>query len=483
MSHSLLTAPMAALALSLSVAGHADAATILPYSDPVMGCKMILSGQIIEGDSEKLEEFLSANPDISEGRLCLNSPGGSFLEATRLIAVIRQQSFFGTAIAAGHTCESACAIVFMAAGMNAGGSGRINPLMHPQSQLGFHSPSIAISDSQYSQREVTQAWNVALQAISELVRQRLPGPRYTAASYFFPDQLLIDMLATPPDEMFYIDTVQKAAILDIYVFPSGFNSSYAEDGLKNLCDLLHLRMPYYQTDYMTRNRESPMIIERSADAFVAYFEKWNDSDSVTIDNPSCHIEIKDDVDRGRIFDGQADWPLVHLKFFSNEIGDHARVQLDTLPFMSFDPETRLEDLPLDIVGTWQEFLMAVQSIDESASPVFDTCWLTSSTAGITNVNEYVNLRRQPDFSAPIVRRAPLGETVRLVQANSMWFIEAQPGRELCFEACQAFEANPQDTTAAGRVRQCIDDNRLWYEISDTRGNRGWVSRKFLEEVE
>jgi len=33
------------------------------------------------------------------------------------------------------------------------------------------------------------------------------------------------------------------------------------------------------------------------------------------------------------------------------------------------------------------------------------------------------------------------------------------------------------------VQQCISDNMVWYEITDARGNRGWVSRRFLDEVE
>lgn len=43
--------------------------------------------------------------------------------------------------------------------------------------------------------------------------------------------------------------------------------------------------------------------------------------------------------------------------------------------------------------------------------------------------------------------------------------------------------NADDGGTRGRAQQCIDDNKLWYEITDPRGNRGWVSRKFLEEVE
>jgi SH3-like domain-containing protein len=40
-----------------------------------------------------------------------------------------------------------------------------------------------------------------------------------------------------------------------------------------------------------------------------------------------------------------------------------------------------------------------------------------------------------------------------------------------------------DGSARDRAQQCIADNMLWYEITDARGNRGWVSRRFLEEAE
>jgi len=109
------------------------------------------------------------------------------------------------------------------------------------------------------------------------------------------------------------------------------------------------------------------------------------------------------------------------------------------------------------------------------------CWLTSPTARITNVNEYVNLRRQPDFSASVIRQVPLGEQVRALRTDNITVIGQERDRQSCIRSCQAFGQNAEDQAARERVQQCIDDNMLWYEITDARDNRGWVSRKFLEE--
>ena len=151
--------------------------------------------------------------------------------------------------------------------------------------------------------------------------------------------------------------------------------------------------------------------------------------------------------------------------------------------MTFNPETKLKDLPLDIEATWQEFLKANGGRELGASRSWASCWLTSPSARIINVDEYVNLRRQPDFSAPVVRQVPLGEQVRATRADNITVIGQERDRQSCINACQAFGANFEDGNARDRVQQCIGDNMLWYEITDARGNRGWVSRKFLEEVE
>jgi hypothetical protein len=109
------------------------------------------------------------------------------------------------------------------------------------------------------------------------------------------------------------------------------------------------------------------------------------------------------------------------------------------------------------------------------------CWLRSPTARITNVNEYANLRFQPDFASTVLRQLPLGEQVRVLTPHSNILVSDR--NNSCRNACQAFSRNPNDRQARDIVQQCINDNILWYEITDARGNRGWVSRRFLQEVE
>jgi hypothetical protein len=77
----------------------------------------------------------------------------------------------------------------------------------------------------------------------------------------------------------------------------------------------------------------------------------------------------------------------------------------------------------------------------------------------------------------------LGEQVRASRADNITVIGQERDRQSCINACQAFGRNADDRTARDRAQQCINDNMLWYEITGARGNRGWVSRKFLEEVE
>lgn len=111
------------------------------------------------------------------------------------------------------------------------------------------------------------------------------------------------------------------------------------------------------------------------------------------------------------------------------------------------------------------------------------CWLNAPIARITNVKEYVNLRRQPDFRAPVIREVPLGEQVCPTQVDNVLITGDQRGYDACVNACQAYSRSPNDRPAEDRVQKCIDDNMLWYEIIDARGNRGWASRRFLEEVQ
>lgn len=442
------------------------AAVIEPHSDPVMGCVLRVSGEITSGDADNLRRALEHTPRINGyeynrylQRICFDSPGGSYLEAIDMAKIIKEMSF-STAVGPGAICESACAIAFMAGGSppqeDWPGTSRI---LHPSGKLGFHAPNIVFDDREFSRVEVQRAYRIATLAIARLISLR------QETSYDFPDSLLKSMLETDPNKMHYITTVRDASLSTIEIWPSSYY--LPEDIGKATSNFCFNGLPLHRS----------------------YDESWDYSfnteyyrgDRFEVSNSGHRVEIMTNFRNG--VDGGISCELFATFADTSSFSPRVYGFLFDKPYLSFPPDTNIRDISLDFVHTRSEFISRVLDSSQRTSASFETCWLTSSTAGITNVNEYANLRRQPGFSAPIVRRAPLGETVRLVKASSIRVIEAQPGRELCFEACQALEGNPQDTTAAGRVRQCIDDNRLWYEISDTRGNRGWVSRKFLEEVE
>jgi hypothetical protein len=144
------------------------------------------------------------------------------------------------------------------------------------------------------------------------------------------------------------------------------------------------------------------------------------------------------------------------------------------PFQLFDPATAISALtPQQEQAFDMSILISSLSAEVSKTMAASarSCWLTSPSARITNVNDYVNLRRQPDFSAPVINQVPLNERVRASRADNITVIGQERDRQSCINACQTFGANSEDGIARDRVQQCIEDNMLWYEITDARGNR------------
>jgi hypothetical protein len=134
-----------------------------------VNCDIQLSGRIETRDADKLRRLLfvkgSSNNDVEEpwikeddppkGRfrqgkqvqLCLQSDGGNFTEAVKIIKLILNYSvsaaFNGlmTVIEADKKCLSACALVFLAGRRHAGdGYMETMRFMHPTAKLGFHGP-------------------------------------------------------------------------------------------------------------------------------------------------------------------------------------------------------------------------------------------------------------------------------------------------------------------------------------------------------
>lgn len=328
----------------------AYSATIERYVDLLMGCEIILSGPIVEGDAERLQALIdevlrTTSPEKRKEtayRLCLNSPGGSFVEAVQLVQLIQGEFDLGTAIAEGHSCESACAVVFMAGGVVSSMFMEIplefvRPVMHPRAKLGFHAPSIEISEGQYSEAQVSQAWDIALFVVSQIIQMQKPTPE-GVVKFFLNSELLIKMLSTPASSMFYIETVESAHEYDINIYPVGVNSQSPFEAFWNGCN---------EDFYVSGGEQQPNILRwLSSTKIEAQYVRGFGIEAAG----SCRITV-DMRDRSI---------LIGCPEYCKRVP----------PYMTFAQQTRLEHLPFDLERSWREFNANIQAttLGTSVSP-------------------------------------------------------------------------------------------------------------------
>ena len=136
---------MPAAAGSLLSVLPARAAEVGPGKAAV--CELKLEGPIEAGDGEKLSAALSAlgssgGFDSLHVRLCLNSLGGNYDEALKLMTVLLTHTNVATVVDAGAECYSACAFLFLAGNAQASEDGELTPnrTLDVRGTLGFHAP-------------------------------------------------------------------------------------------------------------------------------------------------------------------------------------------------------------------------------------------------------------------------------------------------------------------------------------------------------
>ncbi|MBR0800010.1 DUF1311 domain-containing protein [Bradyrhizobium jicamae] len=126
-------------ALGLSPSGRAADFTVdLKRAD----CQLRMDGEIVAGDFDKFRKKLPRDyPPIEMGpTLCLNSPGGDFVEGLNIARFV--SGGISTSIAAGNACESACGWIFLA-GLSRNRAGtELSRTMDARATLSFHAPYI-----------------------------------------------------------------------------------------------------------------------------------------------------------------------------------------------------------------------------------------------------------------------------------------------------------------------------------------------------
>jgi hypothetical protein len=194
-----------------------------------VNCDIQLTERIEKGDADKLGRLLDdaeatwANEhDIPKGRLrqglqiqlCLNSDGGNFAEAVKIIKLIlsRSQGGYGlmTVVEANKKCLSACALVFLA-GRRSVGDGYMETMrfMHPTAKLGFHGP---YNDGEAESKEpqlLARAQRSGANAVADLLE---------LDDDLFPRSLITTFLRTPGNDFFYASTVDHVGRWNIGLF-------------------------------------------------------------------------------------------------------------------------------------------------------------------------------------------------------------------------------------------------------------------------
>lgn len=234
---------LSTMVLACSLISYASAAELTPINDQRSRCTYELTGIIERGDADRIKSVfaptlgytnpndwvLNSNSSYSSGipfigqptplsalnsaRICLDSPGGSFVEALKIANIINKLSF-GTVVPRNARCESACALIFLAGTfLTEGERYAADRHIHATAKLGFHVPSLSLPkrpDGKFDSVEVMKAYKIAIKSMAVI--------QESSSLLNMRSSLLVQMLSTPPDSMFYIDTVGKAIRWHIGVY-------------------------------------------------------------------------------------------------------------------------------------------------------------------------------------------------------------------------------------------------------------------------
>ncbi len=429
-----------ATALSILFIQAASAASVRVYNDELMQCLLILEGEIVEGDADKLRKSVANLNSAEPFRLCLNSPGGSFLEGIKIAEFIGSWDYMGTAVAKGHKCESACAVAFLSGGVTAAGVSTVRPILHPMGRLGFHAPDLILPESSYTAAEVKLAYQVALQSVKKIVDLR-------TQSYRMSENLLLKFLDTLPPDMFYIQTVGDALDFDIGIYPVAPNPNIYE-AFTNFCNAT--------VGYASGvSVEQIKISEFNTEAITLKSETGFGEEALQ----PCELTIN----------------LQNIM----RSGGYWHVFDDNKIYATFQREKEISNISTDVIKGLQELQNNANRIFGSKTDVSSVfCASNSNFAKIVNVNQFVNIRAGASLADRVVATANRGQRVQVVQPNSWWFKETRRGRQ-CSEICSRYHQTPTNSTLASQAKQCVDDKEIWTKVR-VNGREGYVSVYFLE---
>ncbi|MFA5899680.1 MAG: hypothetical protein WC829_11275 [Hyphomicrobium sp.] len=202
-----------------------------------VACQLKLEGPIEAGDSDELSAALdglgsTGGFDSNDVKLCLNSLGGNYDEALKLITVVLKHTNVGTVVNRGAECYSACAFLFLSGNARRSEDGELGPdrTLDVGATLGFHAPYLKEGGNGSDTAAATiENFRRGVSAIAKLLE--------IDARELFPRGLLGKALQVGPNALLYVDTIEKAGVWSIklkgYKPPTALSSRMLDQACRN----------------------------------------------------------------------------------------------------------------------------------------------------------------------------------------------------------------------------------------------------------
>ncbi|MBU0498692.1 MAG: hypothetical protein KJ558_05855 [Gammaproteobacteria bacterium] len=170
-------------------------------------CHAVLHGVIEKGDAKKVARIFSdQNIDWEKRALCLDSPGGSYGEAVKIMKTLIDRTSYdpiGTVVDKGMTCQYACAIAFLGgASLGEEDRFRINRALHEEGVLAFGLPPLSDDPQRNASRDDLEiSYTQSVEVISELLSISFDRFWDPSGVSFIPYDFLSRVLASKPGEL------------------------------------------------------------------------------------------------------------------------------------------------------------------------------------------------------------------------------------------------------------------------------------------
>ncbi|QOG06413.1 hypothetical protein IGS74_18090 [Aureimonas sp. OT7] len=189
-------------------------------------CVISIGGELVAGDYDRFRALAAVlfpeevGEASSENTVCLDSPGGHLAEGVKFARHFYKEGV-GTVIESGAECHSACAIMFMMGTAQGAEVAYANRRLHVDGVLGFHRPYLNLPQGeQVDISMLAVAADAAYQSTLDLISVANSKVPWTSEPMMKSD-LMQAMLQHVGNDMFLIDTVDKAARFGIEIVGAG----------------------------------------------------------------------------------------------------------------------------------------------------------------------------------------------------------------------------------------------------------------------